>query len=78
MAVGPNLFLSYSVGPVHGLQVFHGVPVMLHKNDGISPCQIQTKATCMKKKRGTDLKMRGGFSKSTKADTVMMLQNAKP
>ena len=40
------LFLAYPMGPVHGLQVLHGVPVVLHKYDGISPCQIQSKATC--------------------------------
>lgn len=32
---------------IHGLQVFHGVPVMLHKHHGICSSQIQTQPSHM-------------------------------
>ncbi len=41
------LYLSYSVSSIHGLQVSHGVPVMLHKHHSICSSQIQTQPTHM-------------------------------
>ncbi len=38
---------SYSVSSIHGLQVSHGVPVMLHKHHSICSSQIQTQPTHM-------------------------------
>lgn len=40
-------YLSYSVSSVHGLQVSHGIPVVLHKHHGICPGQIQSQSTHM-------------------------------
>ena len=40
-----NLLLPNSVSSVHGLEVLHRVPIVLHENDGISSSQIQTEAT---------------------------------
>ncbi len=41
------LYLSYSVSSIHGLQVSHGVPVVLHKHHSICSSQIQTQSTHM-------------------------------
>ena len=41
-------YLSYPVGSVHGLQVPHGVPVVLHKHHGVCARQVQTQTSHMR------------------------------
>ncbi|KAI6767175.1 hypothetical protein HG531_011535 [Fusarium graminearum] len=40
-----HLLLSNTMGSVHGLEIFLGVPVMLDKDDRISTCQVQTETS---------------------------------
>lgn len=40
-------YLSYPVGSIHGLQIPHGVPVMLHKHHSVRSRQVEAKTTDM-------------------------------
>jgi hypothetical protein len=33
------------MSPVHGLQILHGIPVVVDKDDGIGTCQIETETS---------------------------------
>ena len=37
-----HLFLPDPVSPVHGLEILHRVPIVLHEDDGVGPGQIET------------------------------------
>lgn len=46
-----DLLLSDPVCPVHRLQVLHWIPIVLHEYNRISPCQIQSQTTHLRRQQ---------------------------
>ena len=80
--------LSYPVGAVHGLQVPHGVPVVLHEHHGVRPRQVKPQAPHVGGEQqhvdgrvvvepGRGVAWRGGGGERTESIQSMRSQNPK-
>ena len=48
-----NLLLSNSMRPIHSLQIFHGIPIMLDENDSVGTRQCQPQSSNVRREEQT-------------------------